>query len=66
MKFALSQYTPAVKDNEAMLGKKESLARKLPPRKSVHLTYVTTFGLAHNEYWNNVQCEVTLDDLFQE
>jgi len=27
---------------------------------------VTAHGLAHNAYWNNVQFEVTLDDLFKE
>ena len=27
---------------------------------------VTTCGLAHNAYWNDVQSEVVLDDLFRE
>ena len=25
---------------------------------------LTTFGVTHNEYWNMVQNEVTMDDLF--
>ena len=25
---------------------------------------LTTFGVSHNEYWNMVQNEVTMDDLF--
>ena len=33
-------------------------------RKSVHVTYVTTFGLKRNAYANNVQSQVTLADLF--
>ena len=32
----------------------------------LHVTLVTANGLAHNVYWNNVQSEVTLDDLFRD
>ncbi len=35
-------------------------------RRAVHLTMVTSAGLVHNAYWNNVQSEVTLADLFAE
>ena len=34
-------------------------------RCGVHLTMVTSSGLVHNAYWNNVQSEVTLADLFK-
>ena len=34
--------------------------------KAVHLTMVTAGGLVHNAYWNRVQSEVVLDDLFGE
>jgi len=34
------------------------------PRKAVHLTLVTTEGVVHNENWNQVQSEVTLEKLF--
>lgn len=33
-------------------------------RRSVHLTMITSSGLVHNAYWNYVQSEVTLADLF--
>jgi len=33
-------------------------------KKTVHITMVTTYGVKHNEYWNNIQSEVLLDDLF--
>jgi len=33
-------------------------------KKSVHITMITTFGVKHNEYRNNIQSEVILDDLF--
>lgn len=35
-------------------------------QKAIHLTFVTSRGLARNSYWNDVQSEVTLDDLFRE
>ena len=34
-------------------------------KRSIHLTMVTTYGLAQNAYRNHVQSEVTLDDLFK-
>lgn len=33
-------------------------------RKAVHITMVTTYGVRHNEYFNDIQSQVTLDDLF--
>ena len=38
--------------------------RKYVFLSSLHLTMLTTFGVSHNEYWNMVQNEVTMDDLF--
>ena len=64
MKFAADKYTLTGKDDMAMAGKAAALRQIIPQRKSLHVTYVTTFGLTHNSYWNNVQSEVTLDDLF--
>ena len=31
---------------------------------AVHLVMVTTNGVAHNNYYNMIQNEVTMDDLF--
>ena len=65
MKFAADKYTLTAKDDKAMLCKKNTLSQELPQRKAIHIIYVTTFGLAQNSYWNNVQAEATLDDLFR-
>lgn len=32
----------------------------------MHITMVTTYGVRHNEYFNDIQSQVTLDDLFAE
>ena len=33
-------------------------------KKAVHLTMITSAGLVHNAYWNRVQSELVIDDLF--
>lgn len=35
-------------------------------RKTIHLTMITSFGITHNVYANQIQSQVTLDDLFAE
>ena len=35
-------------------------------RKAVHATMITTYGVTYNTYWNNIQSEVKMDDLFKE
>ena len=49
----------------------QSLQRKIAAfrketgtRKAIHLTVVTLSGLVHNAYWNDVQQELTVEDLF--
>jgi hypothetical protein len=33
-------------------------------KRTLHLVMVTTNGIAHNNYFNMIQNEVTMDDLF--
>ena len=33
-------------------------------KRTLHLVMVTTCGVAHNSYYNMIQNEVTMDDLF--
>lgn len=35
-------------------------------RKAIHQTLITTFGVDHNAYANDIQSEIVLDDLFRE
>lgn len=35
-------------------------------RKAIHTTMITTYGVKHNEYWGNIQSEITLDDLLKD
>jgi hypothetical protein len=34
-------------------------------KRTLHLVMVTTNGVAHNSYYNMIQNEVTMDDLFR-
>ncbi|MBQ3289096.1 MAG: ATP-binding protein [Kiritimatiellae bacterium] len=66
MKYTSGPYT-IDKAVETMLETKVETFRVLSKtQKALHLTFVTSRGLVHNSYWNTVQSEVTLDDLFKE
>lgn len=64
MKFSEGEYT-ITKDYEAVLRNKIAcFMSETKTRKSVQLTFVSSFGLRRNAYSGVVQNEVTLDDLF--
>ena len=65
MKFSGKQYALKEADDLSVRNKKAAFMRETGTRKSVHVTYVTTFGLVRNAYANSVQSEVTLDELFR-
>ena len=66
MKFSSKEYAISSVDDASMRNKKSAFKREMRTRKAVHVTYVTTFGLKRNAYANDVQSEVTLDDLFRQ
>jgi len=47
-----------------MRNKVWTFAEETHTKKAIHITMITTYGIKHNEYWGNVQSEVTLNDLF--
>ena len=66
MKFAASAHAISKQEAEAVRRKKLALKEETATKKAVYVTYVTTEGLKRNAYANDVQSEVTLDDLFRE
>ena len=64
MKFADGVHTISKQESEAIRRKKLVLKEETATKKAVYVTYVTTEGLNRNSYANDVQSEVTLDDLF--
>jgi hypothetical protein len=37
----------------------------LPPAQVIHLTFITTYGVAYGKHSGIVQRSVTIDDLFE-
>ena len=59
-------YVYAIRDEEAekLRNRVETFRRETGTKGGIHLTFVTPYGVKRNKYWNLVQSEVTLDDLF--
>ena len=66
VRYSREEYAISKEEHDKLLNRVESFGRRVGRGKSVHLTMITTRGLAHNTYWNDVQSEVTLDDLFRD
>lgn len=65
MKFASTPYSIS-KDEEMRLRHRiDMLKSTLSPKQTVHLTMVTTFGIAYGKHSGIVQKEVKMDDLFR-
>lgn len=46
--------------------RRETFIEETGTSNAVHLTMITVNGVRRNSYWNDIQSEVTLDDLFRE
>ena len=64
MKFSKTKYTISNSYDKILKNKLAVFAEKTKTRKAIHLTILTTYGVERNEYWGNIQSEVTMDDLF--
>ena len=52
------------KYEETLRFRTQTLIENISPKKTVHLTFIATYGLKPNQYSGMVQSVVTLDDLF--
>lgn len=64
MKYSKREYVIEKDESENISNRVEAFRRIVGDKRILHVTLVTANGLSHNSYWNNVQAEVTLDDLF--
>ena len=62
--FIDNSVKPTKKDIESLRHKRAAFRFATGTRRAVHLTMVTAEGLEHNSYRNEIQRELTLDDLF--
>ena len=64
MKFASTPYTIEKDEADKLQIRIESLKETLTAKQTVHLTMVTTYGVAYGKHSGIVQKQVTMDDLF--
>jgi hypothetical protein len=65
MKYSNHEYTITKKYDAELRHRQSAFYQETKTRKTLHNTFVTTYGISHNEYWGNIQSEVTMDDLFR-
>lgn len=66
MKYSNGEYVITKDDAMSMANKVSRLMEVTRMRKSVVVTMVSVYGIAHTGYWNTVQNEVTAESLFRE
>jgi AAA+ ATPase superfamily predicted ATPase len=64
MKYSLHPYTINMKYDQDLQQKRMAFINETGTRSAIHITLVTTYGLAEKGHRASVQSEVTLDDLF--
>ncbi len=65
-KSSKNEYVIDKDESNRIANRVEAFRHVVGAKRIIHVTMVTANGLAHNVYWNNVQSEVTLDDLFRD
>ena len=66
MKFASGEYEISAAYETALRNKMEAFRRDTKSKDTLHLTFVTTFGLVRNRHASIARSQVTLDDLFKQ
>lgn len=66
MKYSLSEFSIDKVYDKNLRNKKEAFIQETNPRKAVHLTMITTYGLKKNKYSGIIQSEIKMDDLFKD
>ena len=66
IKYSENEFVIDKKIDENLRNKRAAFIEETKIRKAIHLTMITTCGVKHNEYWGNIQSEVTMKDLFKD
>ena len=64
MKYADAEYQISAEEDRKLIHRRNAFIEDECFKGSVFLTMVTPHGIVRNSYWNNIQSELTLDDLF--
>lgn len=65
MKYTNAPYVITEEEDMLIHNRKETFIRESGTQKTVLLTYITTFGLAPGGYSDDIQCQLTMEDLFR-
>ena len=65
MKYAATPYAITKDDSAALRRKRAAFAAETKTTDAIHLTMVTVQGITQNAYANDIQSQVTADDLFR-
>jgi len=63
-KYSSRAYTLTERDADDLDRRRGVFLQETGTKKSIHMTMITANGLSHNAYCNDIQAEITLDDLF--
>ena len=66
MKFSRNEFAICDAYARKLRERTELFRNETGTKKSIHLTFVTTYGVKRNENSDIVQSQVVLDDLFRE
>jgi hypothetical protein len=64
MKYANSEFVISAAYDEKLRSRMALFRAASKTRKAIHLTFITTYGLAPNKYRDIAQSEIKMDDLF--
>ena len=64
MKFSNTEFEIEKEYQQNLLNKIEAFRKTTGTRKTLQLTFITTFGVKKNMYSSRIQRQVILDDLF--
>ena len=64
IKFSNVEYVIDAEESKKIQNRKNAFLVESKTSKAIFLTMISTYGVHHNAYWNDIQCELTMDDLF--
>ena len=65
MKYTNAPYTITEEEDEKIRNRKETFIRESGTEKTVLVTMITAFGLTPGGYADDIQCQLTMTDLFR-
>ncbi|MFV0344931.1 MAG: AAA family ATPase [Bacteroidales bacterium] len=65
IKYSKTEFSIDKKYEQALQNKVEIFRQETKTKKAIHITMITTFGLKRTPYFDSIQSEITMDDLFR-